>query len=378
MHWWHPLPTGDKGVRTRCSDDLIWLPWALCEYVEATGDAGICAREESFRRSPTLEPEERDRYEAPEAGRAEPVLDHARRALDCCLARPMGRHGLPLFGSGDWNDAMDAVDGESVWLGWFLSLTLDRFARLLERLGRPGAEEYRKAAAALGRAADAAWNGGWYRRGYWADEEPLGGDERIDALPQAFAALNPYADPARAESALDAALERLVDRERGIVRLFSPAFEEGERSPGSILGYGRGWRENGGQYTHAAIWLARACFRRGRREAGLEILRLLLPEEHDLHRYEAEPFVLPADVSGAEGFAGQAGWTWYTGSAGWFLRVAAEDLMGLRLREGQLEIRPNLPDWRARWKGREIRAEGGRVAVDGEAYTGPVEPRSGE
>ena len=364
MHWWHPLPGGDKGVRTRCSDDLLWLPWALCAYVEATGDAGICTREEPWRRSPELVPGERDRYEAPETVGAATVLAHARGALEHFQSRGVGAHGLPFFGSGDWNDAMDAVDGESVWLGWFASLCADRFAALLKRLEQPGAEVYRRAAEALGRAADAAWNGSWYRRGYWADGEPLGGDGRIDLLPQAFAALSPYADPRRAEAALDAALSRLVDEKHGLVKLFDPPFGEDERSPGSIVGYGRGWRENGGQYTHGALWLARACLRRGRLQEGLELLKMLLPETHELRRWGAEPFVLAADVSSAPGHEGEAGWSWYTGSAGWFFRIAAEDLLGLRLRDGKLEIRPLLPDWEAHIQGREIVVKNGSVVEE--------------
>ncbi len=376
MHWWHPLPGGDRGVRSRCSDDLLWLPWALCAYVEASGDTGICGREEPWRSSPPLEPEERDRYEEPALRGGATVLRHARAALDRCLARGFGPHGLPFFGSGDWNDAMDRVDGESAWLGWFLSLVAGDFAGLLERLGEEDAGRYRAAAEQAGRAADAAWNGRWYRRGYWADGEPLGGDGRIDLLPQAFAAMSPYADEQRAEIALDAALRRLCDPEAGLVKLFDPPFAEGERSPGSILGYGQGRRENGGQYTHAVLWLARACFRRGRREKGLELLRMLLPEEHDLRRWQAEPFVLAADVSADPDHRGEAGWTWYTGSAGWFFRVVTEDLLGLRLRDGRLEISPGLPDWSGRWKGRTLRAEKGRITVDGEDCTGPAEPRS--
>ena len=377
MHWWHPLPDGDRGVRTRCSDDLLWLPWALCEYVRASGDLGVCAREELFRVSPPLGPQEHDRYEAPEEGPSASVLSHARAALDCFLGRETGEHGLPRFGSGDWNDAMDSLDGESVWLGWFASLVLDRFAELLARLEQPGGQGYHDAAVRLGQAANRAWNGRWYRRGYWADGSPLGGDERIDILPQAFAALSPYADADRAEQGLDAALSRLVDQWHGLVKLFDPPFDGEERSPGSIVGYGKGWRENGGQYTHAALWLARACFRRGRREQGQHLLRMLLPEEHDLRRWEAEPFVLAADVSSAPGYEGTAGWTWYTGSAGWFLRVAAEDLLGLWLRDGEPEIRPALPTWSADWKGREIRVENGVATVDGQPRERPADAEGG-
>ena len=326
LHWWHPLPAGDRGLRSRCSDDLLWLPWALCAYVRATGDLGICGREEPWRSSPPLSPGERDRYEQPEVVGAATVLEHARAALERCFARGFGPHGLPFIGSGDWNDAMDAAEGESVWLGWFLSLVSGDFAALLEKLEQPDAPRFRALSEQAGRAADRAWNGRWYRRGYWSDGEPLGGDERIDLLPQAFAALSPWADPDRVEIALDAALRRLVDRERGLVKLFDPPFTEGERSPGSITGYGRGVRENGGQYTHGVLFLALACLRRGRKEQGLRLLRMLVPENHDLRRWEAEPYVLAADVSAAPGREGEAGWTWYTGSAGWFWRIVTEEL----------------------------------------------------
>ncbi|MBR3473736.1 MAG: hypothetical protein IKH34_01565 [Oscillospiraceae bacterium] len=326
LHWWHPSPTGDKGVRSRCSDDLLWLPWALCAYVRDTGDLGICSREEPWRSSPPLAPGERDRYEQPETAGAGNVLEHARAALACCEKRGFGPHGLPFFGSGDWNDAMDAVEGESVWLGWFLSLVAGEFAALLEKLEQPDAARFLALSEQAGRAADAAWNGRWYRRGYWSDGESLGGDGRLDLLPQAFAALSPWADPDRAEAALDEALRRLVDRERGLVKLFDPPYTEDERSPGSITGYGRGVRENGGQYTHGALFLALACFRRGRREQGRAILEMLVPENHDLRRWEAEPYALAADVSTAPGREGEAGWTWYTGSAGWFWRIATEEM----------------------------------------------------
>ena len=369
MHWWHPQPQGDKGVRTRCSDDLLWLVWALCSYVEATGDTGICAREEPFCESPPLREEERDRYETPSPGSPAPVLEHARAALNRCLGRGFGPHGLPWFGSGDWNDAMDGVLGESVWLGWFLSLVLGRFAGLLERLGQSGTE-FRGLSRAIGLAADGAWNGKWYRRGYWDDGKPLGGDSRIDALAQAFAALSPWAEKTKVDAALDAALERLVDEKHGLVKLFDPPFGEEERSPGSIVGYGEGFRENGGQYTHGALWLARACFARGRRADGLRILKLLLPESHDSHRWEAEPFVLAADVCAAVGREGEAGWTWYTGSSGWFFRVATEDLLGLRLRDGKLSVQPGLSDFRVLWHGHRIVVEKGSLSVDGAPFSG--------
>ena len=325
MHWWHAHPAGDKGVRTRCSDDLLWLVWALCEYVAFTGDLTFCERSLPYCSSPPLRDTERDRYEVPglSENRA-PVLDHARSALDCSLRRGLGAHGLPFFGSGDWNDSLDAVDGESVWLGWFLSLCCDGFADLLERLELPGSRTYHDSARQIGRAANAAWGGRWYYRGYTASGEALGGEGRIDSLPQSWAALSPYAEPARVDKALSAAFERLVDRENRLVKLFDPPYTEREPRPGYLVSYGAGFRENGGQYTHAGIWLARALLRRGRRAEALDVLALLLPDGRDLKRYEAEPFVLAADVTAAPGREGEAGWTWYTGSAGWFWRVARE------------------------------------------------------
>lgn len=327
MHWWHPHPAGDKGVRTRCSDDLLWLVWALCEYAEQTDDLAFCELSLPYCSSPPLRADERDRYETPAlSDNRSSVLDHARAALDRCLARGFGPHGLPWFGSGDWNDGLDAVDGESVWLGWFLSHCCDRFAALLERLELSGARRYRELARQVGLAANAAWGGSWYYRGYTAGGEPLGGPDRIDSLPQSWAALSPYAEPKRVDRALNAALERLVDREHRLVKLFDPPFTEREPYPGYLVSYGAGFRENGGQYTHAAIWLARALLRRGRRGSALDLLALLLPEGRDLSRYEAEPFVLPADICAAPGREGEGGWTWYTGSAGWYWRVVRECL----------------------------------------------------
>ena len=314
-------------MRTRCSDDLLWLVWALCEYAACCGLTDFLLSTQPWRSSPPLREDERDRYETPSVTpTGSTLLEHGRTALDCCLRRGLGPHGLPWFGSGDWNDGLDAVDGESVWLGWFLSLCCDGFAALLERLKLPGAGRYREWAEQLGRAADAAWGGRWYYRGYTANGAPLGGPDRLDALPQAWAALSPWADPERVDRALDACLDRLVDEERRLVRLFDPPYTTDEPSPGYLVSYGAGFRENGGQYTHAAIWLARAFLRRGRRDTALHLLALLLPEGRDLSRYEAEPFVLPADVCTAPGREGEAGWTWYTGSAGWFWRVLREAL----------------------------------------------------
>ena len=323
MHWWHELPAGDRGLRSRCSDDLLWLPWALCEYMDGAGDESLLREETPWLASAPLGDGEHDRYEQAAFSGCAPVLRHARAALDCCLARGTGAHSLPHFGSGDWNDGLDAVNGESVWLGFFFSHVAARFAGLLESRGEDG-ELYRAAAERIGRAAERSFNGRFYRRGYWADGETLGGEERIDALPQAWAAFCPWADDVHVDAALEAAYARLVDEKHGLVRLLDPPYGADERYPGYLAGYGPGVRENGGQYSHGAIFLVLALLRRGRRDRARRILELLLPAAHEPSRFQAEPFVLPADVCAAPGREGRAGWSWYTGSAGWYLRAARE------------------------------------------------------
>ncbi len=319
MHWWHAHPEGDRGLRSRCADDLLWLPWALCEYTEATGDVAFALKKEPFLHSPALSAGERDRYErVSPSGKAQSLLRHAKAAIELCERRGFGEHGLPHMGSGDWNDGFDRVDGESVWMAFFLAHTAERFAALLQRLRDPEAERYRSLAARTLEAAEGSFNGRFYRRGYWADGSVLGGEERIDLLPQVWSA---FCGARHADVALDAALRELVDEKRHLVLLFRPPFTEDERSPGYITGYGPGVRENGGQYSHAAVWLALALHARGRREEAERVLRMLLPESHAPLRYEAEPFVLAADVCNAPGREEAAGWTWYTGSAGWYLRA---------------------------------------------------------
>ena len=349
MHWWHSVGSADKGVRTRCSDDLLWLVWALCEYVEKTGDTEICGALEYYVNSKPLDASDEDRYETPlRSDCAESVLMHAQRAVDCCISRGTGSHGLLYFGSSDWNDGMNNIFGESVWLSWFFACCVKRFADLLFEKGRSAADKYRSIAADIGKAADRAWNGHWYLRGYWPDGEELGARQneccRIDSIAQSWACFCPDASNTKADTALDSALRLLFDRENGIVKLFDPPFFGGGRDPGYIRSYGPGFRENGGQYTHAALWLAQACFKRGRANDGWAILQCILPENHDLRRYMAEPFVIPADVYTCPGHVGEAGWTWYTGSSGWYFRVLTEELLGLKPWHGMIYIRPCLPD----------------------------------
>ena len=339
MHWWHAHPEGDRGVRTRCSDDLLWLCWALGEYAEATGDLSLCGERTPWLVSQPLGENERDRYETPRASEhTNSVLDHALRALKCCASRGFGPHGLPLMGAGDWNDALSDCGGESVWLAFFLCFTARSMTKLLSRCGREDeARRCRALAERMLEAAESCYNGRWYERAYPAHGDMGAHGRRIDSIVQSWAV---FCGAKHAAEALEHALCRLVDGEKGIVKLLAPPFGADEERFGYITSYGEGCRENGGQYTHAAIWLARACFRAGRADAGWEILSMLLPEGREISSYGAEPYVLPADVCAAPGHEGEAGWTWYTGSAGWFFRTVTEDLLGLRQRGGVISADP--------------------------------------
>ena len=351
MHWWHEGEP-DRGVRTRCSDDLIWLPWAVCEYLDATGDDSLLNESRPWLDSEPLAPTEPSRYEpARYDGTEATVLEHAALALRLVIRRGVGEHGLPLMLAGDWNDGMDTVGiegrGESVWLAWFFAHTARRFAAVLDRQGdRHGAAALLSAASRIGRAADRAWDGAWYLRGWFDSGAPLGSAKgrgcRIDSLAQSWAAMCAEASPERVQKALDSALERLFDRETGLVKLFDPPFGDGAERAGYISSYGPGFRENGGQYTHGAIWLAMACLRTGRREEGLALIRALLPGRSV--EYGAEPFVLAADVYSNPDRLGQAGWSWYTGSAGWYFRVVTRELLGLSIRDGKLYAEPRVPE----------------------------------
>ncbi|NLV87252.1 MAG: hypothetical protein GX025_08575, partial [Clostridiales bacterium] len=341
MHWWHILDTGTKGVRTRCSDDLVWLPWALCEYVEKTGDESILSISVPWLCSPPLEETEQDRYEtAVPSDEHSSVLSHAQKALDMVMSRGTGEHGLLKILGGDWNDGMSHVGaagkGESVWLTWFFSHTAQRFSELLKNLGKnDGAEKYEKAAKELGNAANSAWDGSWYLRGYYDDGSPLGSSEsdacRIDSVSQSFSALSPYANKLYVSLALTAAVDRLYEPENKLLRLFEPPFENSSKNPGYIQSYGPGFRENGGQYTHAAIWLIMALIKESRQDEALELIETLIPENHPITKYEAEPYVIAADVYANPDCMGRAGWSWYTASSRWLLRVICEHLLGLKL-----------------------------------------------
>ena len=383
-HWWHAGFGVEHGVRTRISDDLLWLPWAVCEYAQKTGDTQILSAEYPFLAGEELTEHERDRYQPLTPGaETGTVLEHCRRAFMRVLARGVGAHGLLHIGTGDWNDAFDRVGaqgrGESVWLTWFFAVTARKFAALI---GGHAAEQLALAADRCTRAAEAAWDGAWYRRGYYDDGQPLGseksGECRIDAIAQAFAAFDTHADPAHVHCALTSAVEQLFDREHNVVRLFDPPITRRTPETGYVRSYGAGLRENGGQYTHGALWLAMALLRTGRTDEGVQILHAVLPAAHDPARYEGEPYVLAADIAAGDN-AGVAGWTWYTGAAGWYLRVAAEELLGLHLRGGVLYPEPRLPagwpECAVRWRDgarllHTIRLRPDGVTVDEKPYDG--------
>src|SRR5512140_39220 len=365
MHWWHP-PTS-KGIRTRFSDDLLWLPYITTFYVASTGDSSVLDAMAPFVTGPHLEGLEEELFMVPsDSGTSGSVYEHCCRAIDRSLA--VGAHGLPLMGSGDWNDGMNRVGregkGESVWLGFFLFAILVEFIPLAELRGDGArASRYRSYQEKLGEALNSAgWDGGWYRRAFYDDGTPLGtasGDEcRIDAIAQAWSVLSGAAPADRAEIALDAMEQHLVSEEEKLIRLLTPAFDKTPHDPGYIKGYLPGVRENGGQYTHGVLWGVRALAEMGRTERATRLLEMLSPIAHgstpaEVEVYRLEPYVIAADVYGVAPHVGRGGWTWYTGSAGWMYRVALESLLGLTMVEGaRLELRPCIPE---SWPGFGVR-----------------------
>ncbi len=364
QHWW--LPQSGQGVRTRVSDDRAWLAYTVAHYVEVTNDRSVLDEPVAFLEGPSLDPGAHDAFFQPITSDSRATLfEHCALALDQSLA--VGSHGLPLMGTGDWNDGMNRVGeggkGESIWLGWFLHTTLSAFAALAEERGESArATAWRQHALTLQVALEKeGWDGGWYRRGYFDDGAALGSagstECRIDSIAQSWSVISGAAIAERSTRAMAAVNEQLVRREDGLLLLFTPPFDKGVQEPGYIKGYPPGVRENGGQYTHAAIWSVMAFAMLGDGDKATELFSMLNPIHHadtpaGALRYRVEPYVVCADVYAEPPHVGRGGWTWYTGSAGWMYRAGLEWILGFRVKGDALLIEPCVPN---AWPRFEIR-----------------------
>ncbi|ARP82946.1 glycosyl transferase [Bordetella genomosp. 8] len=362
QHWW--LPESGKGVRTRISDDRVWLAYAAAHYVRHSGDEAVMDELVGFIRGPALDPSDHDAFFQPtQSDESADLFEHCARGLDQCMALT-GVRGLPLMGTGDWNDGMSRVGqagrGESVWLGWLFRRTVDLFEPIARARDPVRAQRWRKHADRVVQSIEAhAWDGEWYRRATFDDGTWLGsaaGDEcRIDSIAQSWSVLSGAADPQRARTAMASLEQHLVRHDDGLALLFSPPFDRTSHDPGYIKGYPPGLRENGGQYTHAALWAVLAYAKLGEGDKAAGLFSMLNPINHtrapaDMRRYRVEPYVVAADVYSVAPHTGRGGWTWYTGSAGWMYRAAVEGILGLTRRGMALQIEPCFP---AAWEGFE-------------------------
>ena len=362
LHWWHP-PTG-RGVRTRISDDFLWLAYVCARYVESSGDKAILDVDIPYLQSSQLKEDEHDRYSIFEKGSSGSLFDHCCRALQNGMRT--GIHGLPLIDGGDWNDGMDRIGnhgrGESVWLAWFQLATISLMTPIaLDRKEYSLASRWHAHASSLKAAVDAnAWDGEWFVRAFDDDGKPWGSHQndecRIDLLAQSWGVLAGFGEENRVVRAMQAAEEKLVDHQNSIVKLLSPSFEHTQRNPGYIKAYPPGIRENGGQYTHAAVWLGLAHAAQGEADKAFDIFNMINPINHTgngdaVNRYAREPYVLAADVGGADPYMGRGGWTWYTGAAGWAWQLGVHGILGIEYLPGAVRLAPAIP---SHWKEVEL------------------------